>query len=428
LAPGNYRLVQFLVLNNINTVIYAAPLEGSILAYLINDPLPLNFAVAKNESTQVAPQVLAVRNDDTPENFGYVSFGFKVVNTDSVVLIRANVKMEVGGLLYENVDALINIKGYDSTNKIQWTRKYNFIGPSDMVLEVRNGFHHYRIELEEKWGVRDVKNEIAGKDLWKGRADGPVPVTYTLLGSRKAKKILKSITSSEVNIAGGGTVYQPEYGVAYMYKANGHIESIHHEIYNAELSQFEESHIETFIYQDNAVSKIIATRKGKPFSELNYTYGIQNRIVEKNSNSGITTTQLFAMDSLNKNAVVRYESSNGQSFLYNFDFNYNNIIKDKTTKAGQRCSDGVYAYDKNINPFRQLGYIDFNLQNWSVNNKLTEHVHFVACSFPTLIPVSHEYIYDNEGYPLRKITTYKTGYGENAPNSPYHRKVDFYYE
>src|SRR5687768_16821652 len=243
LAPGNYRLIKFLVLNSINTVIYAAPLEGASLAYHINDPLPLNFAVAQNKSTHVVPQVLTVKNDDTPENFGYTSFDFEVVNRDSLVLIGANVKMKVGEILYDNVDALINIKGYDSTNKVQWTRNYNFIGPSDMVLEVRNGFHHYSIELGKKWGVSDVKKEIAGKDLWKGRADGPVPITYTLLGSRKPKKLLKYITSGEVNIPGSGIVYRPEYSVSYTYKVDGHIESIHHEIYNAELSQFVESHI-----------------------------------------------------------------------------------------------------------------------------------------------------------------------------------------
>src|SRR5688572_24581964 len=82
LAPGNYRLVKFLVLNNRNMVIYAAPLEGALLASHIKDPLPLSFSIGQNKSTSVAPQVVAVKSDDTPEEFGYASFHFEVVNPD----------------------------------------------------------------------------------------------------------------------------------------------------------------------------------------------------------------------------------------------------------------------------------------------------------------------------------------------------------
>jgi hypothetical protein len=102
-------------------------------------------------------------------------------------------------------------------------------------------------------------------------------------------------------------------------------------------------------------------------------------------------------------------------------------------QAGQICNTGTYKYDKNINPLRHLGYLDFDLQNWSANNKLTEDVHYKACGFPTLIPLKHDYTYDPDGYPVRKITTYKSGSfdGESNPDSstpPRHSKVEFYYE
>jgi hypothetical protein len=41
LQSGDYNLTKFLVINPTGTVIYASPVEGSPLAYLVNDPLPL---------------------------------------------------------------------------------------------------------------------------------------------------------------------------------------------------------------------------------------------------------------------------------------------------------------------------------------------------------------------------------------------------
>ena len=68
-----------MILDEEDQIIYATPMEGSELAGLVNDPLPIEFIVSENESTLVTPQVLAVESTDTPESFGFASFGFEVV-------------------------------------------------------------------------------------------------------------------------------------------------------------------------------------------------------------------------------------------------------------------------------------------------------------------------------------------------------------
>ena len=45
LETGDYNLTKFLVINPTGTVMYASPVEGSPLAYLVNDPLPLSFSI-----------------------------------------------------------------------------------------------------------------------------------------------------------------------------------------------------------------------------------------------------------------------------------------------------------------------------------------------------------------------------------------------
>jgi hypothetical protein len=79
LTEGTYKLTQFQILNANDTIIYASPLAGSSLAQYVTNPLPLSFTVTKGASIEVVPQVLAVTSTDTPNNFGYASFGFDVV-------------------------------------------------------------------------------------------------------------------------------------------------------------------------------------------------------------------------------------------------------------------------------------------------------------------------------------------------------------
>jgi hypothetical protein len=78
IEAGEYRLTKFMVINTSGEVVYASPLEGSSLAYLINHPLPLTFDIFASQVTRVLPEVLVV-GDQTPDKFGYVSFGIQIV-------------------------------------------------------------------------------------------------------------------------------------------------------------------------------------------------------------------------------------------------------------------------------------------------------------------------------------------------------------
>lgn len=78
LQAGGYNLTKFLVINPSGAVIYAAPVEGSPLAYLVNDPLPLSFTIRAGQVTKIIPEVLVV-GDQTPGQFGYASFGMQII-------------------------------------------------------------------------------------------------------------------------------------------------------------------------------------------------------------------------------------------------------------------------------------------------------------------------------------------------------------
>jgi hypothetical protein len=80
LGTGKYALTGFMVIDPGGSVIYAAPKTGSPLAYLCTNPLPYNFDIVANQVTEVLPDVLIV-SDQTPDKFGYASFGLNIVKT-----------------------------------------------------------------------------------------------------------------------------------------------------------------------------------------------------------------------------------------------------------------------------------------------------------------------------------------------------------
>lgn len=82
LERGSYKLSDFLVVDKDGNVIYLTPKEGSSMAYLVSDPLPIEFSVSKDQVTKVNVEVLA-NEGQSPEEFGYTTFSFDVVKVFS---------------------------------------------------------------------------------------------------------------------------------------------------------------------------------------------------------------------------------------------------------------------------------------------------------------------------------------------------------
>ncbi|HLP71353.1 MAG TPA: DNRLRE domain-containing protein [Bacteroidales bacterium] len=75
---GDFRLTKFLVIDANGNVLYATPIMGSAMSYLIKSPLPVPFHIETEKVTNIAPEVLLVK-DTSPDKFGYASFGYQVV-------------------------------------------------------------------------------------------------------------------------------------------------------------------------------------------------------------------------------------------------------------------------------------------------------------------------------------------------------------
>lgn len=84
LEAGEYEITLFSVINSENRIIYATPVQGSLLAQLVDTPLNIPFSVTNNNTTLVTPDVITVLDTDSPEQFGFVTFSFNVVGNQTV--------------------------------------------------------------------------------------------------------------------------------------------------------------------------------------------------------------------------------------------------------------------------------------------------------------------------------------------------------
>src|SRR6187431_3759251 len=86
LAEGSYRLTDFFVMSASNEILYATPKAGSPLAGLVEHPLPMNFSITADGIVNLDVQIVDA-DQQSPQDFGYVSFGVDVVGSDFSVSV-----------------------------------------------------------------------------------------------------------------------------------------------------------------------------------------------------------------------------------------------------------------------------------------------------------------------------------------------------
>jgi hypothetical protein len=176
LPAGKYKLAGFLVLDWKNNVVYASPVKGSSKAYLVQNPLPLEFNISKDNVTKIAPEVINVASCK-PEDFGYTNFTLNIANTfdfkvgvfiydDSIKnfkITSSSISVYSDTLGIYNIDlnsktngSLVNF--YDSlgiTNSIALPEKYNYYTLKIMKSGYKTYIHQFSKE-ELKLHFRSV--------------------------------------------------------------------------------------------------------------------------------------------------------------------------------------------------------------------------------------------------------------------------------
>jgi hypothetical protein len=169
LTIGDFDLTEFVIIDESGSAIYATPLEGSPLAHLVDDPLPINFAISKDVTTKVNPQVIKVDGNSGPD-FGYATFSPNVVNTFSFLM---------GVMAYS--PATDNFELTDSHVKITGSGETLF----DMDLTaitnkivIRDDFDNYHLTVTNG-GYMPYDKIFTGEQL-KEHASAPLVITLLM--------------------------------------------------------------------------------------------------------------------------------------------------------------------------------------------------------------------------------------------------------
>lgn len=163
---GEYKLTKFMVINPSGVVIFASPLAGSPLAYLTTRPLPFAFAILPEKVTQVVPEVLTV-GDQTPDKFGYVSFGIKVIKPLTFW----------GGAIIDNpmimapfplwTEAKLTVTARDG-----WHYTFKLAAGVNQII-IRGGSDKYLFVLEKE-GFLPQKFEFTARQLLETTKESPL--------------------------------------------------------------------------------------------------------------------------------------------------------------------------------------------------------------------------------------------------------------
>lgn len=210
-----------------------------------------------------------------------------------------------------------------------------------------------------------------------------------------------------------GSSFKEQTKVAFEYDEAGSLERYTVFGFNTNSGVWEEQIHFIFSRLNDRVDSIKGFFLGNvsPNVEYGYSYladGRVDKIVEINHAAGVNTEADFAYIPETNTIEVTYSFSNGSSFKYEFEYLSGNILQDKTTSGSSLCNEGMFTYDSHNNPLHGLGYVDFYLRDFSVNNRLTERVEYTGCSFPSLVPEFYSFEYNDDEFP-KVITTYYKG-------------------
>jgi hypothetical protein len=155
IKAGEYNLTKFIVIDPSGQVVFASPLEGSPLAYITNDPLPIYFNIAPDQVTSIVPEVILVGNY-TAGDFGYANFGVQIIKPLEFYaicfldnpLIMAPTQI---------TDAKLTVYSNDG-----WTFSF-YLKPEVNHLIIRGGSDYYTFLLEKDGYVSQTFQFSAGE-------------------------------------------------------------------------------------------------------------------------------------------------------------------------------------------------------------------------------------------------------------------------
>jgi hypothetical protein len=397
LDNNRYKITRLLIVKGTETIQFAAPVANSPKAQQVAKPLSVEFSVPKPSLQDIRIDILKVVATDRPEDFGYPAGTFdpKLNDSDSFFKIKVKAVFQVGNILYDSIPAALTVTTWDSSGQVN-SRAIDLL-PGTNVISVIKAARKYQLKIQ-KWGTTDER--------LIDRTEINEETVFSLGGSRQAKKL--RLEEDYLLVSGS---YVPDGKVIYTYHPDGLINKVEYYQKKPEHSDLKNYFTDFFSYAGNNVSKIV--RKDANLSTVgftDFTYGEQHKVT--NIHHKIYDTEIFAAVDYSYSGpdawiTIDYLYNNGQAMEYKMTFRRGNKVEDAAVSSTGSREGGTYQYDFNVNPYAHMNMPDLYLSNLSRNN-LTKEDKGYGGNIPSNVPYKFEYQYDQDGYPIQVIKSYKS--------------------
>lgn len=391
LQIGSFVLSKFIVVNNKDTAVFAAPKSHSEKALLVSAPVSVPVTIAQSGVHAASVQVVQVAATDAASSFGYTSDDF---GRNEFADVTVKLAINVGDIVYDSLPGKLTIDATSSTGT-HWIREIELL-PGQTQVRVPQSYESFSFSVS-KWNV------TAQKTL--SRAELSPNKQILLTASRQPKQLVEEQVFLE---NGSGLV--PDSRTEYYYTAQNRLSDIKFYERSLQVSGLQLAQLYRFLYNGNQLDTI--KRSGSDNTVNGYTsFTYSNgRIVTARNNSYDQQTIVafdYAIQGNSTGSITgNYVFHNGNSMQYKMTFRNGNNVQDEAMSSTGGSESGTYTYDSYINPKYQLGYPDIFLSNNSKNNQLSEQKSY-AGGFPSAMPYKFEYIYNADGYPEEVYISYK---------------------
>ena len=132
---GDYKLTEFYIIDCQGSIIFASPLEGSLLAQHVADPLPIMFNISEKKSKAVEVEVISTESLN-PKDFGLVRFPVTEVETFQFIISVS----ELG------TDKLLSACLTITSGSYSYSQGLDTI--ADNIITIKDGFEEYVLNVE----------------------------------------------------------------------------------------------------------------------------------------------------------------------------------------------------------------------------------------------------------------------------------------
>lgn len=400
LPDGKFRVVKFLVNNEVHKTVFVAPITTSIKASQVSKPLYISFNLPQRALVPVEVEVLKREDGDSPESFGYPSSAFDQVDAPPPpdqgspnFKIKIRPYFKIGDIMYDSIPTRLTV--FITDNNGQVTTKQLSLAAGTNIVEVPKAATRYQFRVS-KWGITD--------ELILDKYQVHEESVYGIGGSRAAKKLKTELVYKLVNGA-----YIPESKMEYLYNASGNLFRINYYKKRSDGQTYLDKY-DLFDYEQGRIAIIHHLKGNEEFlGAIQFTYDQDGRVktMKQNENGAETRGEVTYYNipgSFVANIKYNY-SDHYYTTNYSLMFRNGNAAELQSATSHGSSEMGYYHYDFNINPYVHLKLPSLFLSYESKNNLIDQLKTYVA-SHPEAAPYTFAYTYDADGYPTQLISEY----------------------